>query len=272
MSDNHAPGDRRIDALEPRLNAWEARTDLALTGLALAFLASYAWQVLDGGASPRLRLWLEVWLWVVWGVFAVEYLVWLALAEHKWRFVWRHLFDLLVVALPMVRQLRALRLITVFKVINRRIGASFRGQIGVYVGGTTLLVALCASLAVLDAERSAPGASITTFGDALWWTLTTISTVGYGDRYPVTAEGRLVAGALMVGGIALLGVVTGVIASWFVEKIAGAEQTIEETTRAEVQRLREEEESTRDQVQLLREELACLRADLLRREPGSAPR
>ncbi len=67
---------------------------------------------------------------------------------------------------------------------------------------------------MLDAERHAENASITTFRDALWWTLTTMSTVGYGDRYPVTAEGRLVAGLLMVGGIALLGVITGTIASW----------------------------------------------------------
>ncbi|GLZ37601.1 potassium channel family protein [Actinokineospora sp. NBRC 105648] len=259
MSDKPAPGDRRYDPLEPRLMAWESRTDLPLTGLALAFLAAYAWQVLDGGASPTLRWWLEIWLWVVWGVFAVDYLVRLTLAHRKWRFVWRHLFDLAVVALPMVRQLRALRLITVFKVINRRIGNSFRGQIGVYVAGTTLMVAFGASLAVLDAERSHPDASITTFGDALWWTLTTISTVGYGDRYPITVEGRLVAAALMVGGIALLGVVTGVIASWFVEKIAGAEQSIEDTTRGE--------------ISALRAEIAALRADLLKQpEPGPTPR
>ncbi|SDC88404.1 potassium channel family protein [Actinokineospora iranica] len=252
MSDIPAPGERRADPLEPRLSAWEARTDLPLTGLAVAFLVAYAWQVLDAGASPGLGFWLEVWLWVVWGVFAVDYVTRLALARHKWRFVGRHLFDLVVVALPMVRQLRALRLITVFRVLNQRMDTSFRGKTGVYVGGTTLLVGLCASLAVLDAERHAPDASITTFGDALWWTLTTISTVGYGDHYPVTVEGRLVAGALMLGGIALLGVVTGVIASWFVEKIAGAEQSIEDTTRAE--------------VRLLREELAQLRAELLTRE------
>ena len=69
---------------------------------------------------------------------------------------------------------------------------------------------------MLDAERSAPDASITTFGEAVWWTITTISTVGYGDRYPVTVEGRLVAATLMVAGIALLGVVTASIAagSW----------------------------------------------------------
>lgn len=89
-----------------------------------------------------------------------------------------------------------------------------------------MLVGFVASLAVLDAERDAPNASITTFGDALWWTMTTISTVGYGDRFPVTLEGRLVAGTLMVAGIALLGVVTATIASWFVQTLQRVEERV----------------------------------------------
>ena len=97
---------------------------------------------------------------------------------------------------------------------------------------TVSLVGFVAALAVLDAERDAPDASITTFGDALWWTITTISTVGYGDRYPVTVQGRVVAGALMVAGIALLGVVTASIASWFVESVRANDR---ETERVEAQ-------------------------------------
>lgn len=99
---------------------------------------------------------------------------------------------------------------------------------------------------MLDAERNAENATITTFQDALWWTLTTMSTVGYGDRYPVTTEGRLVAALLMIGGIALLGVITGTIASWLVEKLRGVEQAELETAqelrnlRAEIAELRAE--------------------------------
>ena len=61
----------------------------------------------------------------------------------------------------------------------------------------------------------------------MWWTITTISTVGYGDRYPVTVEGRLVAVSLMVAGIALLGVVTASLASWFVENLRRSEAAVE---------------------------------------------
>jgi voltage-gated potassium channel Kch len=58
----------------------------------------------------------------------------------------------------------------------------------------------------LDAERADARANIRSFDDALWWSATTITTVGYGDHYPVTAQGRLVAAGLMLGGIALLAI------------------------------------------------------------------
>ncbi|WP_237358201.1 potassium channel family protein [Rathayibacter tritici] len=60
-----------------------------------------------------------------------------------------------------------------------------------------------ASLAVLDAERDTPGALITTFDQALWWAFVTITTVGYGDLYPVTGTGRFIAAGIMLGGIAM---------------------------------------------------------------------
>ena len=75
------------------------------------------------------------------------------------------------------------------------------------------------ALAVLDAERDAPGANITTAGDALWWAATTVTTVGYGDRYPVTTTGRFVAVALMVVGIAVVSALTAVIASWLIDNV-----------------------------------------------------
>jgi voltage-gated potassium channel len=89
---------------------------------------------------------------------------------------------------------------------------------------------------VLDVERSRPDANITDFGDAIWWAVTTMTTVGYGDRYPVTGVGRMVAFALMVAGIALLGTVTATLASWLVETVA-AEKDQAEDLQAMVQRL-----------------------------------
>ncbi len=86
---------------------------------------------------------------------------------------------------------------------------------------------------VLDAERGAANANIVTAQDALWWAATTVTTVGYGDRFPVTGQGRLIAVAPMVGGIALLGVVTASVAAWFVRRFSALEAT-EEAAEAEV--------------------------------------
>jgi len=114
------------------------------------------------------------------------------------------------------------------------------------------MVVFLAALAELDAERDAADATITTFGDALWWSLATVTTVGYGDAYPVTATGRLVAGGLMLAGIALLGVVTASLASWLVQRVSEIEE--------------ESEAATRRDLALLRTELAALRRELETRD------
>ncbi|SEP76959.1 voltage-gated potassium channel [Lentzea xinjiangensis] len=229
---------------EARLERWERKVEWPLTVLAVVFLAAYAWQVFDDHGPMHFPL--EIVLWLVWAVFAADFVARLALARDKGRFLRTHIFDLAVVVLPMVRQLRVLRLITVIALLNKKFQHKIRQRVSIYVAGVTMLVVFSASLAVLDAERHAENASITTFGDALWWTMTTMSTVGYGDRYPVTAQGRLVAALLMVGGIALLGVITGTIASWLVEKLRGVEEAELETAqelrnlRAEIAELRAE--------------------------------
>lgn len=76
------------------------------------------------------------------------------------------------------------------------------------------------ALAVFDAERGSAKANITSYGDAVWWACTTVTTVGYGDLYPTTLEGRLVAVLLMLVGIALIGSVTAAMASWFLARAA----------------------------------------------------
>jgi voltage-gated potassium channel len=225
---------------EPRLSVWRQWTDWPLTMLAVVFLACYAVQVLYVSAPTTTRDFLDVAIWVTWSLFATDYVVRFCLARHKARFVLRNPFDLAVVVLPMLRQLRVLRIVTVVTLLNRRLVGSLQQRVALYASGATLLLGLSASLAVLDAERLAPDSTITTFPDAMWWTLTTITTVGYGDRYPITPQGRLVAAALMVGGIALLGVVTGLVASWFVRTLSGAEETAEARTAAAVAELRTE--------------------------------
>lgn len=216
------------------LSAWERRSEWPLTAIALAFLAVYAWEViadLHGAARAGTELAMDV----MWAVFIADYLVRLALAPQRGRWFVRHLFDLAVVALPVLRPLRLVRLIALIGVLHRGAGMALRGRITAYTAGGVTLLVLVSSLAVLDAERGAPGTPIHTYGEAVWWALATITTVGYGDLAPVTAVGRWAAVLLMIGGVALAGVVTATLASWIVSLVAEESAEQEAATRAQVE-------------------------------------
>jgi voltage-gated potassium channel len=172
----------------------------------------------------------------------------LFLAERRGVFVRTHLFDLAVIVLPLLRPLRLLRLVTLLTVLNRYAGDSLRGRVATYVGGATVLVLFVAALAALDAERGRAGSNIETFGDALWWSFATVTTVGYGDRFPVTTTGRLVAVVLMLAGIALLGVVTASLASWLIERVQQVEDESQTATRRDVAALAAEVSALRDEI------------------------
>jgi voltage-gated potassium channel len=118
------------------------------------------------------------------------------------------------------------------------------------IAAATSLVLFIASLAMLDAERYAKGANITTFGDALWWAMSTVTTVGYGDRYPVSGQGRFIAGGLMLAGIALLGIVTASLASWLIDKVRAVEEHAQAATRADVAALTAEIRALRQELVL----------------------
>src|SRR5215203_4730436 len=115
--------------------------------------------------------------YAAWAAFATDYGVRLYLVDDRLRFVRTHPLELLAVAVAVVL-----------------VGAG----------------------AVLDAERGAPGANIHTYGGAAWWAVTTVTTVGYGDEYPVTPEGQVIGGAVMVIGIGTMGTVTAALAYRFI--------------------------------------------------------
>ena len=222
---------RGVTIAEPhatsRSDRWTRRTEYPLAALAVLFLAAYAWPILQPTLSHSLRQLCIVVVYVSWAMFAVDYVGRFVLAEKKRTFVWRNLLDLASIALPVLRPLRLLRLVALIRVLNRKATSSLQGRVAIYVGSAVVLIVFVAALAVLDAERGKPHANINSFGDALWWSVTTVMTVGYGDRFPVTVAGRFVAVGLMLGGIALLGVVTASIASWLIGRVRDAEASAE---------------------------------------------
>ncbi|MCP4359732.1 MAG: ion transporter [Chloroflexi bacterium] len=103
------------------------------------------------------------------------------------------------------------------------------------IGFLVILMLEFGSVAILKVEQYAPGANITTANDALWWTVVTMSTVGYGDQYPVTLEGRTLAIFVILLGVGLFGVITGFLANAFLgedEKEDEADQLALETITA----------------------------------------
>lgn len=217
---------------------WQRVTEWPLIIASAIFLVAYAWQVIGDLTGPADVV-AEALMWLTWALFVLDYVSNLILIGRakRWRWFYTHWFDLCVVALPMLRPLRILRLVTLLSVLQRTAGTAIRGKISIYVASASALLIFVAALAVLDAERGSPGANIETFGDALWWAFVTVATVGYGDYTPVTELGRFIAVGLMIGGIALLGVVTATLASWIVERVAERDAEQEAATVAHVKSL-----------------------------------
>jgi voltage-gated potassium channel len=224
---------------QSRLERYEQRTEWPLAAVALAFLALYSVRVLarlqDGAAHA-----IDVILVAVYFVFVLDYLARLALAQPRGRWFLRHLWELPIILLPFLRPLRLLSLAVVVKTLEHAIGHTIRGRVVMYTITGAATIVYAASLAILEAERGEPESQIKTFGDALWWAMATVTTVGYGDLSPVTTTGRFVAATLMIGGITLLGVVTATMASWIVQRVSEEDAASDAVTAAEINALRDE--------------------------------
>lgn len=118
-----------------------------------------------------------------------------------------------------LRLIRLLRILRAFRSTKHLVSHVFKNRVqGTFtsLGIIAVLMLIFSSLAILQVEDS-PNSNIKTAEDAIWWSYTTITTVGYGDKYPVTTEGRIIAGLLMTVGVGLFGTFTGLLASWFVK-------------------------------------------------------
>ncbi len=221
--------------MDDRLRRYEERSSTPLLILALAFIVVYALPVIWPDLSPALRSTLGACSALIWAIFAIDLIVRITLADRRWRYLLTHPIDVLMVVLPALRPLRVLRVFTAGQTLITRAGRFSLVRTTQAIVAAAALLVFISAVAVLDAERGAPKANISGLGDALWWAATTVTTVGYGDRYPVTNPGRLVAVALMLVGISLLGLVTASVAAWFValtrKAVVAEEEAIEERLR-----------------------------------------
>ena len=200
---------------------WEQRTEIPLFVGSLLFIAAYATRVLAVSIPSFWRNLCLAAMLTLWVLFAADYLVrWRLGGQRFLRFVSTHFLHTAVVVLPL---LRPLRIVPLYDVIQRRQGEprlSLYARVIAYASLSTLLLGFSGALAVYQQERGAPGATMRTFGDAVWWAASTLSTVGYGDITPVTRLGRVIATGMMAGGLGLLGAVTGSFSSWLMQTFA----------------------------------------------------
>jgi voltage-gated potassium channel len=161
-----------------------------LTFLALAFLASFSYPAFSTDISD---------------------------AENKKVYLKKHPLEIAAVLLPFLRPLRLMRVISFGGLAIQKVAIGRQFAITVKVFLASIFVAYISAVQITIVERGAEGSNIKNFGDGLWWAITTVTTVGYGDRYPTTIEGRFIAIALMIMGISLMGVITASVAAWFVK-------------------------------------------------------
>ncbi len=200
------------------LSRWQQLTQWPMVAAAVVFTVVYAWIVIANVHAPDAVVPRLV-LAAIWLMFAVEYVVCIVLAESRGKWFRTHLVNLAAVLVPILRPLLLLRLLRLVPSLRAETGTAVRGRLAIYAVATSVLLIFMGALAVLDAEQNAPGANITEFPDAAWWVAVTVTSVGYGDYYPITAAGRWVAVGLMFGGLALLGTVAATLSSWLIDRV-----------------------------------------------------
>jgi voltage-gated potassium channel len=198
----------------------------------LALLVVPALILDDRTTNPMIRTLCDSVNWFVWVAFAAEFAVGLTVATNRRGYLRHSWFELTIIllsppflvpdALQTTRGLRALRVLRLVRIMRgaavATIGLRTTRRLLRHRGfHYVLLVALAmVALGAAGIYLVEKGETIRSFGDALWWSVVTVTTVGYGDVSPRTVEGRLIAVSLMIIGIGVISALTATIASFFV--------------------------------------------------------
>jgi len=188
-----------------------------LTALALTFLVAYSYPAFTTDVSSTQQNLIDSVQWICWLAFALDLVLGVWKAENKRDYLKRHPLELASVLLPFLRPLRLMRVISFGGLAIQRVAIGRQFAITFKVVITSIFIAYISAVQITITERAVEGSNIKNFGDGLWWAITTVTTVGYGDRYPTTSEGRFLAVLLMIMGISLVGVITASVAAWFVK-------------------------------------------------------
>ncbi len=218
------------------LITWRKWTDIPLIVLAVGSLPILLLELVSNRLSNSDQQFIQIVNVVVFVAFFVDYLVELAIARQKSSYIRHEWTSLLVVvaqglaissSLGLFGALRSLRALRLFVAIGRlvaigsaagketrRIFARRAASLAIGVAGFTWITS---AVGFTLAEDVGVNGRVKSFGDALWWSASTISTVGYGDIYPVSAAGRTLAVFTMMIGVSVFGVLTARIAQFLIQ-------------------------------------------------------
>ena len=221
---------------EKNLAEWEDRSSRPMFVASVLYLLAFAAPIMSTRIQEPYDGYLNIIQMILWGLFAADYCIRLYLAPRRLYFITRNLMNLAIVLLPAWRIVSFLAMI--YMTANRQYKRL--SELAVKLFGYTAIFIIMFALAIYSVESSEPGTMIRDLPTAYWWTFTTLATVGYGDVYPVTGIGRVIAVVVMLYGVGMVAVATGALASWIIEKIGGREEQEYPATKADVDDLRQE--------------------------------
>lgn len=203
-----------------RVARFESRSAWPLFAASLVWFICLTTAWVDQHPDPLVRHLTAVVLVAVWGWFVADYLARLYLSGPDRRHFFRtRIFDLFTIAVPVLRPFMILTVVWRLPVFRNGSPTRLRIRYGLTIILFALLYVYVNAYLVWAVEKGAPGANIVSFGDAVWWGFTTLSTVGYGDLMPVTVVGRTLAVALMGGGMVVVGVLAGTVVSAITDEL-----------------------------------------------------
>jgi voltage-gated potassium channel len=219
---------------------------LVLSVLAIVVLAIETLVKLDA-ETKKILVYAD---YVVCAVFFIDFLLTFFQSEKKAKYFFTWGWLDLISSIPVIeafrlgRALRIFRILRVFrgvksaKLISQTI-IEKKAQSAIFaVILVAIILIVVGSISILNLEANA-GGNIKTAEDAVWWSLVTITTIGYGDRYPITTEGRIIATVIMIAGVGLFGTISGFVASAFLTPGGKKVESEEKDIRKELEEIKE---------------------------------